>query len=33
MVDDFLRNLIDGDEYIFVVIHGGAKVVVFDVES
>ena len=24
MVDDFLRDLVDGDEHIFVVFHGGA---------
>ena len=33
MVDDFLWNLIDGDEHIFVVVQGGAKVVVFDIEA
>ena len=33
MVNDFLGNLIDGDEHLFVVVHGSAKVVVFDVEA
>ena len=33
MVDDFLWDLVDGDEDVFVVVHGGAKVVVFDVEA
>ena len=33
MVDDFLWDLIDGEEHIFVVVHGGAEVVVFDVEA
>ena len=33
MVDDFLWDLVDGDEHVFVVVHGGAKVVVFDVET
>ena len=31
MVDDFLWDLVEGDEHVFVVGHGGAKVVVFDV--
>ena len=33
MVNDFLWDLVDGDEHVFVAVHRGAKVVVFDVKT